>query len=241
MLDKTTGIVLSITAYNDKTSLVHVYTEKYGRISYALPLQQGKKSRLMRTLFSPFAILYIDGEVKPRQDIQRIKDVQTAVPVFQLHYDPIKNAITLFLAEFLSKVIREPEPNNSFFRFLLQSIQFLNLMEDGKANFHICFLIELTGYMGFYPNISGYKKGDFFDLINGVFSAIRPNHSYFLSSMEAGVFYKIMRMNYNNLNLFHFNRVERYEILDYIITYFKLHHAGFQELKSLDVLKALFD
>ena len=49
MLDKTTGIVLSITAYNDKTSLVHVYTEKYGRISYALPLQQGKKSRLMRT------------------------------------------------------------------------------------------------------------------------------------------------------------------------------------------------
>lgn len=67
MLDKTTGIVLSITAYNDKTSLVHVYTEKYGRISYALPLQQGKKSRLMRTLFSPFAILYIDGEVKPRR------------------------------------------------------------------------------------------------------------------------------------------------------------------------------
>ena len=52
-------------------------------------------------------------------------------------------------------------------------------MEDGKANFHICFLIELTGYMGFYPNISGYKKGDFFDLINGVFSAVRPNHSYF--------------------------------------------------------------
>ena len=69
---------------------------KYGRITYALPLQQGKKSRLMRTLLSPFAILYIDGEIKRRQDIQRIKDVQTAVPVSRLHYDPIRNAITLF-------------------------------------------------------------------------------------------------------------------------------------------------
>ena len=241
MLDKTTGIVLGITAYSDKISLAHVYTERYGRISYALPLQQGRKSRLMRALFTPFAIVHIDGENKPGREIQRIRDVQTAVPVPQLHYDPVKNAITLFLSEFILKVIREPEPNAALFGFLLQSVQFLHLMEEGKANFHLCFLIELTAYMGFYPNVSGYEEGRFFDLMNGVFSAGRPEHAYFLPPAKATMFYRIMRMNYNNLHLFRFNRGERMEILDYIVSYFRLHHDGFADLKSLDVLKALFD
>lgn len=241
MLDKTTGIVLGITAYSDKISLVHVYTERYGRVSYALPLQQGKRSRLMRALFTPFAILHIDGENKPGRDIQRIRDVQTAVPVPQLHYDPVKNAITLFLSEFILKAIREPEPNPALFDFLLQSVQFLHLMEEGKANFHLCFLIELTAYMGFYPNVSDYGEGRFFDLLNGVFSVSRPDHAYFLPPEEAGRFYQIMRMNYTNLHLFRFHRNERTAVLDYIISYFRLHHDGFADLKSLEVLKALFD
>lgn len=241
MLDKTTGIVLGITAYSDKISLVHVYTEKYGRVSYALPLQQGKRSRLMRALFTPFAILHIDGENKPGREIQRIREVQTAVPVPQLHYDPVKNAITLFLSEFILKVIREPESNPALFNFLLQSVQFLHLMEEGKANFHLCFLIELTAYMGFYPNVSEYEEGRFFDLLNGVFSFSRPSHAYYLLPAEAAMFYRIMRMNYNNLHLFRFNRDERNAILEYIVTYFRLHHDGFGDLKSLDILKVLFD
>ena len=241
MLEKTLGIVLHSVAYSDKNAIVHLYTEKYGRISYALPQSQGLKSKLQRPLFMPFSILDIESEYKPGRDIQKIKEVRPAEILQQLHYDPVKNAITLFLSEFLSRVIREPEANPTFFEFLLQSIRLLDIIEEGKANFHLCFLIRLSGFLGFYPNMENYYPGNYFDLLNGTPSPTSPNHSYFLSPDETSSFATLMRMNYHNLHIFRFSREERIQILEHIINYFKLHHAGFTQLKSLDILKALFD
>lgn len=241
MLEKTLGIVLHSVAYSDKTSIVHLYTEKYGRIAYALPQSQGRKSRLQRPLFMPFAIVDIESDYKPGRDIQKIKEVRPAEILQHIHYDPVKNAITLFLSEFLSRAIREPESNPVFFEFLLQSIRLLDIIEDGKANFHLCFLIRLSGFLGFYPNMENYHSGNYFDLLNGISSSGRPEHAYSLSPDEASDFATLMRMNYHNLHLFRFSREERMQILEHIIDYFKLHHAGFTQLKSLEVLKALFD
>lgn len=241
MLEKTLGIVLHSVAYSDKTAIVHLYTEKYGRITYALPQSQGRKSKLQRPLFTPFAVLDIESDYKPGRDIQKIKEVRPAEILQQLHYDPVKNAITLFLSEFLSRTIREPEANSAFFEFLLQSIRLLDIIEDGKANFHLCFLIRVSGFLGFYPNMESYHPGNYFDLLNGVSSVTQPDHAYFLSPDEAANFATLMRMNYHNLHLFRFSREERMLILEHIINYFKLHHAGFTQLKSLEVLKALFD
>ena len=44
MLEKTLGIVLHTVAYNDKNHIAHLYTEKYGRMSYAIPQTQGRKA-----------------------------------------------------------------------------------------------------------------------------------------------------------------------------------------------------
>ena len=241
MLEKTLGIVLHTVAYNDKNHIAHLYTEKYGRMSYAIPQTQGRKSKSQRPLFTPFSILDIESDYKPGRDIQKIKEVRPAEILQQIHYDPVKNSIALFLSEFLSRTIREPEANPVFFEFLHQSIKFLDIIEDGKANFHLCFLIRISGFLGFYPNIENYRPGDYFDLLNGISTSVHPGHAYVLSPDETFGFTTLMRMNYYNLHLFRFSRQERIQILDHIIEYFKVHHAGFTQLQSLDVLKTLFD
>lgn len=100
MLEKTLGIVLHTVAYNDKNHIAHLYTEKYGRMSYAIPQTQGRKSKSQRPLFTPFSILDIESDYKPGRDIQKIKEVRPAEILQQIHYDPVKNSIALFYPNF---------------------------------------------------------------------------------------------------------------------------------------------
>ena len=139
MLEKTLGIVLHTVAYNDKNHIAHLYTEKYGRMAYAIPQTQGRKSKSQRPLFTPFSILDIESDYKPGRDIQKIKEVRLAEILQQIHYDPVKNSIALFLSEFLSRTIREPEANPVFLNFYINRSNFLISSKTGKRIFTFAF------------------------------------------------------------------------------------------------------
>lgn len=241
MLERTRGIVLHTVAYSDKMSIVQVYTERFGRVAYLLPLSQGRRSRMLRPLFRPFSFLEIDSERSAGQDIFRIKDVRQVEVRQHLHYDPVKNAVVLFLAEILSRLFREPESNPLFFDFLCRSIQLFDILEEGKANFHLWFLLRLSGFLGFLPNIDSYVENGFFDMQEGVFSASIPTHSHVLYPQEAAFFALLMRMNTQNMHRFRFSRDERWRILEHIMTYYRLHNAGFPEIRSLEIMHAIFE
>ena len=219
MLEKTLGIVLHIIPYNDKISVAHLYTEQYGRSSYLIPQGGGKKARMFRSLFMPFSILELDIDYRNSRDLQKI----------------------IFLSEVLCQTIKEPEPNLPLFAFIARSIQVLNIMEEGKANFHLCFLLQLCSFLGFSPNMETYRTGYSFDMLNGIFSPSRPIHTYTLDAREAEVFARLTRMDFNNLRHFKFNRGERNAILDRILTYYRLHQPDISELRSPEILRAIFD
>ena len=163
------------------------------------------------------------------------------MPLQNIYADPVKNAEALFLSEVLCQTIKEPEANTPLFAFIARSIQILNLMEEGKANFHLCFLLQLCNFLGFSPNMESYRPGYFFDMLNGIFSSTRPTHSYTLDTRESEVFARLTRMDFNNLGYFRFNRGERNAILDRILAYYRLHQPGIDELKSPEILRAIFD
>ncbi len=241
MLEKTLGIVLHIIPYNDKVAVAQLYTERYGRTAYLLPLGAGKKARLFRSLFIPFSILELDIDLRAGRELQRIADAHTALPLQNIYTDPIKNAEALFLAEVLCQTLKEPESNPALFAFIAQAIQVLNLLEEGKANFHLCFLLQLCSFLGFSPNMESYRPGYFFDMLNGVFTPSSPTHTYSLDCREAEVFAQLSRMDFNNLHHFGLNRGERNVILERILVYYRLHQPGISELKSPEILRALFD
>lgn len=241
MLHKTRGIVLHSLNYNDKYKIVHIYTEEFGRVPYLVAKSKGKKSRASSALFHPFALLDLEVEHQNLRDIQRVKEARPEVLLSSIPFHPVKIPLTMFLAEFMYKVVKDEQSNRSLFAFVCQSIEVLDLMDSGFANFHLAFMMRLTYFLGFYPNEEDYLPGMFFDMQGGVFVRFKPNHPYFLPPDESQLFRLLLRMNYQNMQAYAFSRQDRVNIIHRMLDYYKVHFSSLTELKSLEVLQALFD
>ncbi len=233
-------IVLHTIQYKDNLSIVHLYSENSGRISCFLPISRGKKASIKSNLFQPFSVINLNLQRKPNNEIYTIKEAQIAFPITEIPYHPIKSAIALFLAEVLYRGIREHEENSPLFIFLENSIRILDLCENGYANFHIVFLIKLTAYIGFFPNNEFATENRYFDMLNGVFVVSQPLHNHYLNKQNSVTFANLLRMNYENMAKFNFNKTERGQIIELILEYYTLHLHSFSTIKSLDILKMLF-
>jgi len=240
MLHKTRGIVLHSSPYNDTYAITLIYTEEFGRVPYLTSQSKSRKSKSPRSLFHPLAILDLDVEHQNLREIQRIKEIKIHIPLIALLSDPVKGALGIFLAELISKVVREEQPNRPLFDFLLQSIQVLELTNVSPANFHLAFMIHLSRLLGFYPDSTGYQKGMFFDMQNGAFALNKPAHIHFLPPDESAVFFNLLRISYENMSAFRFSGRERQTIIRRILDYYRLHLSDFPEIKSLEVLHEVF-
>jgi DNA repair protein RecO (recombination protein O) len=241
MLHKTKGIILHSLPYNDKYRIVTVYTEQFGRIAYMVANSRSKKSKISLSLLQPLSTLDMEVEHLNNRDLQRIKEAKPGFIIAQLRYHPVKNAITLFLSEFLYRVIQEKEANQALFDYLWRSIHWLEIADAGIANFHLTFLLQLSVCLGIRPNSKTFKPNSYFDLLNGVFSVFIPQHGNYLSVNDSLVFERLLRMNYENMSLYTFTRQERVVIVRHIIEYYRLHLSDFPEIKSLAVMQNLFD
>lgn len=241
MLGKTKGIVLHSIPYNDKYAIIYMYTELYGRVSYMVSRSRSKKSAVSKALFMPLSVLELEVDHKPHQDIHRIKESKSCFPLNDLFCNPVKNLLTLFLAEVLYRILRETESDTKLFNYISDSIQLLEIADEGIANFHLVFLIHMLHFLGIYPNAQSYHENSYFDMLNGVFSDVQPLHRHYLDKKESNVFMRLLKINYENMRLFQFSRQERVSILSKILEYYRLHLPNFPEIKSLSILQSLYD
>lgn len=240
MREKSNGIVLNMVPYNDKSSFVHIYTEKFGTVTYSVPNTRGKRTRMSKALFIPFNILEMEVEHAPGREIQKMAEVRPVGLHLTLLADPVKGAVTLFLAEFLSRTIREQEPNPTLYRFIADSFALYDILEEGKANFHLVFLLKISEFLGFRINRESFREGYGLDMLEGTFTSGQPEHAWFLNPAEAYLFHTILQMQYSNMHTYQLNREHRTVLLDQIVLYFRLHLPELREIKSLEVLKSLF-
>ena len=242
MLCKTRGIVLHAIPYNDKYSIIYMYTEAFGRTSYLVARSRGKKSPVSRALFMPLSVLEMEVEHLNKRDLHRIRETKLCYPLTEVFCNPVKNVLALFLAEVLFRVVKDTEPDQRLFDYLYESIHLLEYADKGVANFHLVFLMRLSRFLGLYPNLEDYHTGDYFDLLNACFTSIRPQlHSSYINPEEAARLRQLMRMNYETMHLFGMSRAERTRCLTIMNDYYRLHLPDFPALKSLEVLKELFD
>ncbi len=240
MYHKTQGIVLNNANYNDKYSIVHIFTRDFGRISYLLPKSRSKKSKTNNLLFSPLSILNLEIEHLPLREIQRLKEVERQVLLYEIGSDVTKVSLVFFLSEFLSKVLRETDNNALLFDYLKNSIETLEESGRGLANFHLAFLLGLTKFLGIYPNLKNYREGYYFDILNAEYVDREPSHNHYLRRGESQYLALLSKMNFRNMHLFKMSRSDRNTIVDKLLQYYRLHLYDFHRLKSLDVLREIF-
>jgi DNA repair protein RecO (recombination protein O) len=78
-------------------------------------------------------------------------------------------------------------------------------------------------------------------MLNACFTPSVPESGAFLKPDEAARVQMLLRMNYETMHLFSMSRAERNRCLTIINDYYRLHIPDFPVLKSLEVLKELFD
>lgn len=237
---KSRAIVLHITKYNDEQLIADLLTENQGNLGMIVRISRSKRTAVRHTLFQPLAILDLEWEHRPKANLQRPKAVQVAWPLCSLPTDPYKLSIAMFVAEVLHHAIKQEPDSHTIFNYVLRSVQWLDVCQSGFANFHLVFLLRLTHFLGFMPNVEDAREGDYFDLRASCFTAQQPSHADFLAPRDAALVPKLMRMRYDTMRFFHFNGAERSRLLEYVNLYYRLHVPNFPELKSLAVLKDLF-
>lgn len=241
MLSKTRGIVLHSIPYNDKYSIIYMYTEAFGRVSYLVARGRGRKSNVSKSLFIPFSVMEMEVDHQPRRDLHRIRESKACFPIPDICCNPIKNILALFLAEVLYRAVKEPEPDSKLFHYLFSSIHLLEHTEEGVANYHIVFLLGLLHYLGLFPHVETYREGYYFDMLNGCFSGSIPMHSHYLDAADSKVFASLLRISYENMSFYSFSRHDRVAILHRILEYYRLHLPDFPDIKSMSIMQSLFD
>ena len=241
MYQKVTGIVLHSLKYNDTSNIVHVYTRECGRVSLMVKIPKSHKAGVRPMLFQPLAMLELEADFRPNASVYRIKEAKAIQPFKSLPYHPFKSAMAMFLAEFLYRALREEQPNEPLFAYLQHSILWLDECEENFSNFHLVFLMRLSRFLGLYPNLELYTEGCYFDMLNACFTPLLPKSGSFLKPDEAARIRLLLRMKYETMHLFGMSRTERNRCLMVINDYYRLHIPDFPILKSLDVLKELFD
>lgn len=242
MWQKAEGIVLRTVKYKDAACIADVYTDVAGRVSFRVPLPRSRKAAVKPVLFQPLSLVELEADFRPNATIYKVKEAKSWHPFVSLPYDPCKSAIALFLSEFLCRAVCVEADNRALFSYVRHSIVWLDECRTGFANFHLVFLMRLSRFLGLYPNLEGYSDGCYFDLVNACFTPLRPSgHSHYIGPVEASRLLTLMRMNYDTMHLFAMSRAERMRCLTVIEQYYRLHLPSFPELKSLDVLKELFD
>jgi DNA repair protein RecO (recombination protein O) len=240
MLTKTQAIVLHSLKYGETRLIVDMFTRSQGRQSFIVSIPKSVKGKIKKQLFQPLTLLEIEYDLRPKLQLQKLSDVRLASPFSSIPFDPNKLSISLFIAEFLYYALRSEQRNEPLFDYIVNSIQWLDAQTNRFANFHLVFLMRLSRFLGFYPNLDHYQAGDYFDLRESVFLPVQPVHRDFLHPQEAEKIQLMMRMDFPTMHLFRMSHQERNRLLEVSLIYYRLHLPDFPELKSVSVLQELY-
>jgi DNA repair protein RecO (recombination protein O) len=236
LLVKTKAIVISSLKFQEKSLIVKCFTLSSGLKSYFVrDAFSSRKASQKIAYFQPFSILEIEAVHKNKGTLENFKEIKSAVPFQSIHTDIVKSTMVMFLSEMLHYSIQEEEKNEPLFVFLETALTWLD-HHDEISNFHLILLLEITKYLGFYPDLSENNL-PFFEMNEGVFTLFQNGNV--LSENETNLFKKLIELKFDN-NQKIFNVIERQILLKILIDFYSSHLEGFKRPKSLDILKEIF-
>ena len=236
MLVKTKAIVLSALKYQEKSLIVKCFTQSEGVKSYFVPSAfSTKKSSQRIAYFQPLTLLEIEANHKNKGSLEHFKEVKIATPYISITANIYKSTIVIFISEVLHHAIKEEEKNESLFTFLETALIWLDT-HDEIANFHLILLLEVTKFLGFYPDDSEANL-PFFDITEGNFTLHQGMNS--IAQNESLLLKKLMELKFDSEQKL-FTSTERQLLLKNLLDYYAIHLDGFKKPKSLEVLKEVF-
>jgi DNA repair protein RecO (recombination protein O) len=240
MLITTEGIILHYIKYGENSIIATIYTRASGRQAYMLNITRSRKAKIKTGILQPLFLVNLVAYQKDSREVQRIKEIKNE-PVYQnIPFEISKTSQAIFLAEVLSKTLREQESFPSMFEFIKNSLIYFDLAEGGTANFHLWFLFRLTEFLGIMPGTEKTGFEGWFDMKKGAVAPFEPSHQYFINKEATEKLISLSLLKLPDMNQLHITRNMRGYLTSKLLEYYQLHFEHLGEIKSLKVLNEVF-
>lgn len=237
MIETTNAIVLNTIKYGDTSLIASCYTKDCGIKTYMLRgILKAKKAKIKTAYFQPLMQLNLTANHNNKGSLNSLRDVEVLHFYTSIYTSIKKQTIALFLSEILYHAIKEEEHNIALYSYLEASFLWLDT-HDNITNFHLLFLLNLTKFLGFYPEMNEVNNS-YFDLLEGSFTTNKRPTT--VSGENLRQFKKLLGINFDVLHEVDFSAANRQAVLSILIQYFELHLSGFRKPKSLNILKTIF-
>ncbi|MCB4807413.1 DNA repair protein RecO [Tamlana sp. 62-3] len=238
MLITTNAIVLSKLRYKDNDLIVTCYTEEKGVLSFLLRgVLKSKKGGSKVAYYQLLSQIQMVVNYKAKSSLHSVKETKPIHIYSSLHTNVVKSAIVMFLAEVLANTLKEEEQNKTLYSYLENTLLWLDSQQT-FANFHLLFLLNLTKYLGFYPDVS-LLKYPYFNLYEGEFQ-LEASNKYCISGENLELLKTLLGINFEALSSVKISAKQRQQFLNTILLYFELHLGTFKKPKSLQIFNQVF-
>ena len=238
MIISTKAIVIHTIKFGDTSLIVKLYTQTEGVKSYLIKGAFSNKSKFKVAYFQPLTLLDIEANHNNKGTLNSLKEVRVLYHYQTIPTNIIKQTILIFLAEVLNSSLVEEGNHETLFDFLNTSLTWLDT-HDKTSNFHLLFLLNLSKYLGFYPETK-LNGANYFDLSEGKLSN-NITASEAISNADLKLFKSILGTNFDSIEQLKLNSQLRQQLLTIMIQYYELHISGFKKPKSLPILKSIFE
>ncbi len=235
---ETDAIVLHTIKYSETSVIAHIYTEQYGNGSYIM--NGVRKNRSKMAMFQPLSLLKITAiRKKDPAQIHRLTSVQFALVPTSMASNVFKSTIALFVGEILNRVFREEEYNELMFKYIRTFVTLLEESQTNYSNLHILFLLHLTQLLGVFPNNNYDESNTVFSLVHAQFVP-QGSEEGTLSLSDSALFARLLQTNELTDDI-ELQQVDRQHLLSILLRYYDVHICSMQNIKSLEILKMVFE
>ncbi len=237
-MTETPAIVLSVIKYNDTDAVVKIYTAQTGFTAFFVRgFFKGRKSRYYKATFQPGALLELIFHFKNKGQLERFKDVRILYHYKNIHQNFDKLNIVTFLREILLESLKNEQGDDKLFQFIFKKFVSLD-QETLDPDFHLKFMLQLTQYLGFFPDLQ--TDGAYFDLQNAVFVEQIPLSPY-LNKQETSLFRDFSGMIFATEKYSKLKQLDRKALIDMLLRYYSYHVSQFNTLNSVKILHQMYE
>lgn len=208
-------IVLATTKVGENGLVLHTLSREFGRRGFIV--HPGKKASA--SLFLPLNILEADVVENPKSELWSLRGLHARDALAGIRGNLHKNTMTMFLSEVLFRTLRDGAVEDGLYEWCIGSILTLNALEADYSNFHVRFLLEFAGALGFRPT----------------FQDIAPFTQEHSAEMRL-----MLQSGFSEAMLVPLSGSVRNSLCESVLRYLEYHTDQAIRIKSLAVLRELY-
>lgn len=237
--------MLHTVKYGETSVIAKVFTRDLGLCSYIIKGVRTTKGRAKQNLLQPLSHLELTVYNNPRKELQFVKEMRPASFDMSYSSDGVKMAMRFFMDEVLYKSLKENEPNQPLFDYVIGELRQVD-NDEHDAFQPIKFLLQTATHLGIEPMDNYSMREPFFNLKEGRFLAAPTLYmqqslqsgdvDYYLDAESSAHVHACLSAGKSSPAL---TARQRGTTLVNLLEYYHIHLADFNNFKSHEVLHSI--